>query len=76
MIYTFYSFEHKAGRSMSLANVADLFYQKGLMRSTYRLIESRTICSMSMATLRMAANSISCPRGQRGMPLGIVSTST
>ncbi len=30
MIYTFYSYERKMGRSMALANVADLFYQKGL----------------------------------------------
>lgn len=30
MIYTFYSYERKVGRSMTLSNVADLFYQKGL----------------------------------------------
>lgn len=30
MIYAFYSFDRKVGRSMALCNVADLFYQQGL----------------------------------------------
>lgn len=30
MIYAFYSFDRKVGRSMALCNVADLFYQRGL----------------------------------------------
>lgn len=30
MIYTFYSYKGGVGRSMALANVAELFYQAGL----------------------------------------------
>src|SRR5437588_1811430 len=30
MVYTFYSYKGGVGRSMALANVAELFYQRGL----------------------------------------------
>jgi MinD-like ATPase involved in chromosome partitioning or flagellar assembly len=30
MIYTFYSFKGSVGRSMALANIAELFYRRGL----------------------------------------------